>query len=252
MLPITRLIVNADDFGLSSGVNRGIEEAFARGIVTSASLMVRAPAAEAAARFARAHPELSLGLHLDLGEWIHEGGSWVAAYEVVPLSDARGVQAEIAAQLVRFRRLVGRPPTHLDSHQHVHLFDPVRGIVERVHARTGIPIRGLDARIRHVGGFYGQTGEGRPIDGAITVDGLMRLLDGLEPGVTELSCHPGRDDGLDSVYARERGLEVDTLTDPRIAAHLAHRRIRLCSYADLPLGGPSRVIAGRPIAGART
>lgn len=250
MSPITGLIVNADDFGLSPGVNRGIEEAFVRGIVTSASLMVCARAAEEAARFVRAHPDLGLGLHLDLGEWIHESGRWVAAYEVVPLSDPRGVRTEIAAQLTRFERLVGHSPTHIDSHQHVHLFDPVRAIVQRVHERTDIPVRGLGERVRHLGDFYGQTGEGTPIEEAITVTALLRLLDGLEPGVTELSCHPGRDDALDSVYARERSVEVDTLTDPRIVAHLARRGIRLVCYRDLSGSDRPRTAGRSAFAGA--
>jgi len=63
------LIVNADDFGLSDGVNRGIVEAHERGIVTSASLMVWHDAARAAAAYARGRPQLDVGVHLDLGEW---------------------------------------------------------------------------------------------------------------------------------------------------------------------------------------
>jgi predicted glycoside hydrolase/deacetylase ChbG (UPF0249 family) len=57
------LVVNADDFGSCSGVNRGIAEAHARGIVTSTSLMVGRPASEEAALVARAFPALSVGLH---------------------------------------------------------------------------------------------------------------------------------------------------------------------------------------------
>ena len=67
------LIVNADNFGLSVGVNHGIIETHEHGIVTSASLMARWPAAAAA--YARAHPRLGLGLHLDIGEWAHHYGS---------------------------------------------------------------------------------------------------------------------------------------------------------------------------------
>src|SRR5688572_28379081 len=80
-VPDRHLIVNADDFGFSPGVNRGIAEAHERGIVTSASLMVRWPAAAAAASYARARPELSVGLHLDLGEWVLRDGAWVPLYE---------------------------------------------------------------------------------------------------------------------------------------------------------------------------
>lgn len=249
MSPTTGLIVNADDFGLSPGVNRGIEEAFRHGIVTSASLMVRARAAEEAARFARARPDLGVGLHLDLGEWLHERGRWVASYEVVPLSDPGAVRAEVTAQLGRFERLLGHAPTHLDSHQHVHLLEPVRSIVERVAGRAGIPVRGLDDRVRHLGDFYGQTGEGAPLEDAITVPALLGILDGLRPGWTELSCHPGRDDALDSVYARERSVEVDTLTDPRVVAHVAHRAIALRSYRHVTGHAAGRVPA-IPFAGA--
>src|SRR5712692_6069973 len=71
------LIVNADDFGQSPGVNRGIVEAHDRGIVTSASLMVRWPAAAQAAVYSRKHPELGLGIHFDFGEWACRRGSWL-------------------------------------------------------------------------------------------------------------------------------------------------------------------------------
>lgn len=82
------LIVNADDFGQSLGVNRGIIEAHERGIVTSASLMVRSPAAADAAAYSARRPKLSLGLHLDLGEWSYRGNRWVPLYEVVRVDDA--------------------------------------------------------------------------------------------------------------------------------------------------------------------
>ncbi len=69
-----RLIVNADDFGHSAAVNAGVVEAHERGLVTSASLMVRRPAAAAAAAYARSRPELGLGLHVELGEWVYADG----------------------------------------------------------------------------------------------------------------------------------------------------------------------------------
>src|SRR5437899_6893534 len=93
------LIVNADDFGLSPGVNRGIIEAHEHGIVTSASLMVRWPAAREAVNYARQHGALSLGLHLDLGEWTYRGSTWVPLYEVVPLDDSSAVAEEVSRQL---------------------------------------------------------------------------------------------------------------------------------------------------------
>src|SRR3989442_11035463 len=114
------LIVNADDFGLSPGVNRGIIWAHENGIVTSASLMVRWPAAAEAARYTRATRSLGVGLHLDLGEWTCRGGEWSPLYQVARLDHPVEVREEVSRQLSAFRELVGQDPTHLDSHQHVH------------------------------------------------------------------------------------------------------------------------------------
>src|SRR5690242_15498799 len=98
------LIVNADDFGQSPGVNQGIMEAHEHGIVTSASLMVRWPAAAAAAAYGRQRPSLSLGLHLDLCEWAYRNEDWVPVYEVVCLADRAAVAEELSRQIDAFRR----------------------------------------------------------------------------------------------------------------------------------------------------
>ena len=81
--PERTLVVNADDFGLSTGVNQGIICAHEEGIVTSASLMVRQPAAAEAAAYARDHSRLSVGLHLNLAEWVFRDGEWFPLYQVV-------------------------------------------------------------------------------------------------------------------------------------------------------------------------
>src|SRR5919198_5540733 len=151
------LIVNADDFGQSHSVNWGIIEAHERGIVTSASLMVRWPAAASAAAYSRQHPKLSLGLHVDLGEWAYRGEHWVALYQVVPIHDTVAVAAEVSRQLATFRRLVGKDPTHIDSHQHVHLREPMRTVFTAVAHKLTVPLRHCSADICYRGDFYGQT-----------------------------------------------------------------------------------------------
>jgi predicted glycoside hydrolase/deacetylase ChbG (UPF0249 family) len=156
------LIVNADDLGLSAGVDRGIARAHEHGVVTSASLMVRRPHAAAAAAWARRCPGLSVGLHVDLGEWRYADGRWALVEEVVALDDAAAVGEELERQLRRFGALVGTAPTHLDGHQHVHLQPPVRAVVERIGRRLAVPVRGCDAAVRHEGGFHGQSGRGEP------------------------------------------------------------------------------------------
>lgn len=226
------LIVNADDLGLSEGVNRGILDAHRDGIVTSATLMVRQPAAEHAAELVAANPSLCVGLHVDLGEWAYEDGEWVELYGVVDTADADAVTAEVESQVARFIELVGRPPSHLDSHQHVHRSSPVDEAVTAAGRRLGVPVRGRG--IRYVGDFYGQLGTGEPHHHAITVDGLVALLLALPEGVSELGCHPGYDaDGLRTMYRTERHTEVATLCDPRVRAVLRDADIELRSFCGL-------------------
>ena len=205
------LIVNADDFGQSRGINEGVIRAHECGIVTSASLMVRWPAAEQAAAYARAHPELSVGLHFDLAEWNYRDGEWHALYERVRADDAAAVEAELDEQLRLFRRLTGREPTHLDSHQHVHRDDPVRTLVLERARRLGIPVRDLDERVRYSGAFYGQLQNGEAYQAAVSVSALIAVIDALAPGVTELGCHPAAAVDFESMYATERLYELDSL-----------------------------------------
>jgi chitin disaccharide deacetylase len=182
----TYLIVNADDFGQSRGVNRGIIEAHERGIVTSTSLMVRWPAV-----------------------------------------------AEVARQLDTFRALIGRNPSHLDSHQHAHRREPARSVAAGIARALGIPLRHYCAGVRYCGRFYGQDDEGHPYPDGISVEGLIGLLEGLPAGSTELGCHPALGNDLETMYLIERAEEVRTLCDPRIRAALAARDIELRSFADV-------------------
>ena len=225
------LIVNADDFGQSHGVNRGIIEAHQRGIVSSASLMVRWPAAAEAASYGREHPEFSLGLHVDLDEWVFREGAWVRLYEVVPGNDAAAVKEEVQRQLAAFRRLVRKDPTHLDSHQHVHFRQPVQSIALAMATELGVPLRGCNPDVHYCGRFYGQTERGSPYPEGISVNGLLTILKDLPPGLTELGCHPGMADDLDTMYKAEREQEVKVLCDPRVRNAIVAMGIELCSFA---------------------
>jgi len=230
------LIVNADDFGQCEGVNRGIVTAHRRGIVTSASLMVRWPAASEATAYARDHPSLSLGLHVDLGEKAFRAGEWVSVYSVVPLQDMTAITAEVSRQLDLFRRLMGCDPSHLDSHQHVHLREPVRTVLIDVARQLGIPLRHCCPNVCYRGNFYGQTAEGAPLPDAISVNGLIHILETLPPGCTELACHPADGCDLDTMYCSERLEELRVLCDPSLRTAIQTRGIELRSFKDLSNG----------------
>jgi predicted glycoside hydrolase/deacetylase ChbG (UPF0249 family) len=195
--------------------------------------MVRWPDAPAAAAYARAHPELSVGLHLDLCEWTVEDGEWRPRYEVLADAAPASVRAELERQLTRFELLVGRPPTHLDSHQHVHRSEPVRAAVVAVGERLAVPVREQTPGIAYLGDFYGQYGKGEPYPEGISREHLLRLIRALPPGTTELGCHPASEPELASSYARERPVELAALCDPLVAAALAEEQIELCSFTQL-------------------
>jgi predicted glycoside hydrolase/deacetylase ChbG (UPF0249 family) len=224
-----RLIVNADDFGQSPGVNRGIIQAYEKGVVTSASLMVRWPASAQAAAYAREHPKLSVGLHLDLGEWSFQEGAWRPLYQVVSLQDAAAIKEALLRQLQAFRALVGANPTHLDSHQHLHSREPVRSVVHEIATDRGFPLR-HSSGIQYCGSFYGQTSQGEPLPQAITFDSLVKILSDLKPGITELGCHPGLGEDMHTMYSAERRQELEVLCDPRLGAVIEASGIKLCSF----------------------
>ena len=228
-----RLIVNADDFGQSAGINDGIVRCHEQGVVTSASLMVRWPWATSAAAYARRTPSLSVGLHIDLGEWTCRNGEWTPLYHVVRTDDPAAIELEIVGQLERFQRLMRRDPTHLDSHQHVHRHEPVDPIVRSIGDQLGVPCRGVGDQVAYHGGFYGQTGDGQPLEGAISVEHLITIMSALPVGTTELGCHPGLRGDAPGMYVDERDAEARVLCDARVRAALNALRIELISFHDL-------------------
>ncbi len=228
-MPSPVLVVNADDFGQSEVVNEGILTAHRDGIVTSTSLMVRGPAAAAAVSAAGPHPALSLGLHVDLGEWRCDDGEWTAIYEVADITDEDQVRLEVQAQLDRFRDLRGRQPSHLDSHQHVHQREPVRSVLRQAGQSLGIPVRHFSP-YTYIGEFYGQSDDGTPVPDSLTEDHLLRILQGLTSGRWELACHPAAAPVPASMYSRERVTELAILRSPRIRQAIARLGISLVPF----------------------
>ena len=223
-LPARRLlIVNADDFGLTDGVNEGVRRGHREGIVTSASLMVDAPAAGGAVAIASELPGLSLGLH-----FVEAVG--------VDLDDAEELGGELVRQVDRFRELLGRAPTHIDSHHHVHLDGERTAVFASAARELGVPVRG-DGQVRYIGGFYGQW-EWKVTDlSHVRPEFLHWLLrEEVLAGFNEIACHPAADlSDLDSVYASERLVELETLTQPGLLDRVESEGICLVSYAALAI-----------------
>ena len=220
------LIVNADDFGAGREINRGIREAHERGIVTSASLMVDMPGAEAAAAIAHASPRLSVGLHVCL--------TTEDQRELVDFADAEHCRADIVRQIERFERLIGRAPTHLDTHHNIQRDARLLPTLRRLADERGLRLR-EHSEVRYFPEFYGQW-DGVMHPEQVAVDNLVLMLTTkVGPGITELSCHPGYiDPDFPSSYARERELELETLCHPILIDVLAAERIRLTNFSEIP------------------
>lgn len=223
-------IINADDFGQSPGANRGVIQAHELGVLTSTSLMVRWPAAEEAAGYARRRPELGVGLHLDFGEWAYRDGDWVRLYGVVDETDTHAVAAEVQSQMAAFERLVGRRPTHIDSHQHRHRHEPAESIVRDIARRLEIPVR--DISVPYCGKFYGQDERGVSHPEWITAAAFIEILSGLGGGPVEIGCHPAAADDLDTMYRAERLIELETLCDARVRGAIEELGIELRSFGN--------------------
>ncbi|ACL65662.1 YdjC family protein [Anaeromyxobacter dehalogenans 2CP-1] len=220
------LIVNADDLGYDPEIDRGILEAHARGLVTSATAMVETPFAAAA--LARAPRSLELGLHA----------------VVDPGAGRAGAEAALRRQLDRFEALRGAPPTHLDSHKHAHAAPAVREAFCAVAAARALPVRSIDpalrAALRAAGvatadAFLGDAAR-RP---AWTEDALLAALDAVGEGVTELMAHPGHAPShARTSFGAEREIELAALCSPRARARVEARNLRLCGWS--AVGRPSQ------------
>jgi predicted glycoside hydrolase/deacetylase ChbG (UPF0249 family) len=219
------VIFNADDFGYSRGINRGIVEAHLHGVVTSATLIVNAPATDDAVRLAREHPRLAVGLHVNFTN---------EAERLIELDDVGACRDELWRQYQRFLDLLGGPPTHLDSHQHVHRHPSRRGLFEELSDATGVPLRDRPPVV-FKGGFYAQWEYGVSESERVSLEALMRIIrNELMDGIYEMSCHPGYvDPALRAVYHEDRERELATLTEPRLPALLADEGVRLISYREL-------------------
>ncbi|AJE04832.1 hydrolase [Geobacter pickeringii] len=277
------LIVNADDFGLSSGVNRAVVKGWREGILTSASLMVGGDAFEEAVALAKENPGLQVGLHLTLVQ-----GSAVVRHDRFPsIHDRDGnftndpvhggmryffvksfrpqLHREIEGQILKFRE-TGLPLSHVDGHLNIHMHPTVFDILRELMPKHGITtfrlsrenlrqnlaidrarplgkaadafiFSRLAARCRplldRLGIGYAAEVKGLLNSGRMTEEYLLRALDGVGDGTTEIYFHPGCLPCAEITrrmpdYRHEE--ELAALTSPRVKERLRALGIRLRNY----------------------
>jgi predicted glycoside hydrolase/deacetylase ChbG (UPF0249 family) len=217
-------IVNGDDFGASRGVNRGIVEAHRDGILTSASLMINMSGAEEAVELSAAHPELSVGLHVN---FTNEGDP------VIDITDVEAASAELNRQYELFIALMGRPPTHIDSHHNVHRNPELAPLFVGLAERRGLFLR-EHSPVRYFSTFYGQW-DGVSHPEHISPQRLVSVLESeISPGFTELACHPGYvSEDFRSGYAAEREVELRSLCSALVKRRVAELDIALVNYSQV-------------------
>jgi predicted glycoside hydrolase/deacetylase ChbG (UPF0249 family) len=267
-----QLVVNADDFGFTPDVNRGIVDAHRRGILTATTLMANGAAFEDAVQLARQTPSLDIGCHLVL-----VGDRSLVSGKPFPLTVGQLLAAlarrdirpyeELAAQV---RRILdaGIRPTHLDTHKHTHLAPPVLDAVARLSETFGIrwvrrpfdfplnALRGTVPRLKRLtSGAMGllrrrfhrvlarhgcRTTDhfaGFQITGRFHTAELVELLASLPDGSTELMCHPGYcGESLRAARTRlkeSRERELEALTAPETRTALERYGIQLVGYGGL-------------------
>jgi predicted glycoside hydrolase/deacetylase ChbG (UPF0249 family) len=199
--------------------------------------MVNMPGAAEAAWLSRSAPDLGIGLHVNFTNE-SEG-------PVVDLADADACRLELERQFDQFVALMGRLPTHIDSHHHVHRRPRLLPLFLDLAARCGRPLR-EHSPVKYFKRFYAQwDGETHPE--WIGTENLIRLLAaGLGAGFTELGCHPGYvDPEFQSIYNSERGVELHTLCDPMLREWLAGSHVTLVNFGDV-----ARLAATVPAPGA--
>jgi len=260
------VIINADDFGLTAGVSRGIVRAISAGVVTSTSIMGNMPDLAANIELLQSVPEAGLGIHLTLSA----GRPLLGASHVPSLVNNEGyffrdsrlavrraetleVEKEWRAQVERVLGL-GVRPTHVDSHHHVHLAPRLMHLAVKLAKEYGIPcIRRLTVRDvwreshpwRHALVLpdiaisqYIVLGSGLCFPrGVLSLhEHFLAALVRLSPGIYEVYCHPGKvDDALTKVsslkYERERELEY--LVSPELREGLQRLGVKLATYRDV-------------------
>lgn len=282
-----QLIINADDFGLHSEINRGVIYGHASGCITSTSIMPGGEAFEDAVAQTAVHPNLGVGVHLTLvgakpvaepsrvPSLVDNEGRFTTQYPQFLARYLRGrvrleeIREEFEAQINK-TLAAGIPISHLDSHQHLHVLPGVIDIVLDIAARLNIkalriPAEGITflggypftlARIISRSGLSSLAGMARRkakrrgfavpehffgmlAGGNLTEEYLLKMIDQLPDGTSEVMIHPGNDDavlGSKFGWGYHWQSELAAVTSAEVHRRIADLNIKLVSFRELRNG----------------
>lgn len=222
-----KLIVNADDFGYSRGINYGIIDAHQTGIVNSTTMMMNMPGVNHAVELAKANPKLQVGIHLvltcgrpllsDVPSLVDENGNFKRLTDFMNDRDLSlsELEREWTAQ-IELSLETGLIPSHFDSHHHVHAIPEFLPVVQKLSRKYSLSARQATGhRVDGVAAFTDVFLHDFYGDGA-TEDYFEKLPSRVHEGQTvEVMCHPGYLDHevvIGSSYASQRVEETRILT----------------------------------------
>ena len=244
---MTKLIVNADDFGLSEAVNYGILSAYKNGIVTSTTIMPGMPAFEHAVELLKENKGLACGVHLTLSlnrpvlnyhnTIVDENGNFyrrITNELVNEKFDLDEVYEEFCSQINKVINS-GIKIDHLDSHHHVHTLSSLKPVIEKIVKKYELPIRGgfeeeinYDKVIPMTETFYNNN---------VEEDYFEKNIDELKKyDVIDIMCHPAFIDEYlmnSTSYSMKRIEEYSILTSDKVKAFLKNNNIELTTYSKL-------------------
>ncbi|GGA79907.1 chitin disaccharide deacetylase [Ornithinibacillus halotolerans] len=247
---MTKLILNADDFGYSKGINLGILEAHQEGILSSTTLMVNMPAAKHAFQLAKANEKLGVGIHfvLDLGfpvsehvpSLVDEHGRFLKENPFILHAEPEEIKKELISQLEKFLSF-GLTPTHIDSHHHIHRHEKIFPIVCELAETYQLPVRPTSVEsstvlekkgIKKVE-YFNPDFFGDELD----INYLKTMLaDAKKYNTVEIMTHPGYIDYpvlTGSSYNTQRAIELAILTAPEIKQYIQENNINLITYREI-------------------
>ncbi|WP_300381182.1 chitin disaccharide deacetylase [Clostridium sp.] len=240
-----KLIVNADDFGYSNGVNYGIIDSYKNGIVRSTTIMAGMPGFNHAVELAKENKGLGVGVHLTLTCYkpvlenhktiVNENGYFdrsLYTEESIGKIDLEEIYREFEAQIEKVKK-AGIEITHLDSHHHVHTIKEIKPVIEKLLDKYKLPIRGglnykidYDKVVDFKGTFYNENAN---------INGFENLLKG-DIEVFDVMSHPAYLDKLVfelSSYNTKRMDELELLTSKEVKDLINEGDIELVNYRDV-------------------
>lgn len=253
---MTRLIINADDFGMSEGVTLGILKAHKDGVLRSTTLMVGMPYATQAAELAKKCPDLHVGIHFtlsagkpvldpkDIPSLVDEKGyfhsqSWHKINKEKPIEEDElnyeEVYRELEAQFNRFVDIMGRLPDHIDSHHFTSSYPRVHEQAKKFAYQYDLPVRYTHDYIES--NYEKVEFSNRFYAGNVSIEYFTKDFDNmLSKEAFEIMSHPAFVDQFvmdNSSYNVQRCKELDVLCDPRLKEWIKENNVEMITFGDL-------------------